>query len=467
MSGPRGIRAALALLVAVGGVVTADRLLPASSPAATVSASQETRPLPVATMVCPDVAESGGGPRSTQVSFASDSSGGTVTAHWLSRGAKETTYDGSTQPHTLPEQVHNFGGVVLTAAGSAAAGFTASLTSRYDAGATAGAAAVACASPTTNAYFVGPTTTTGHDPRLVLVNPDPSPANVDVAIAEDGKPFSPESTRGYPLRGYGMVTIALVDVAPEQASVAIHVLTRSGRVTATVRDRGFAGSLPMGIDWLSAGAAPGKDLVLPGIGGPDSSVTLVLASQSADAGTVVARARNASGSFTPAGLESIDVAAGAIVRVSVPKSALGDGGALHITSDVPVLAAAVSVRADTGKPPRPDFAWTAAGTPLTGPVSAPPGTEMYLTSATDTTVDLTSATVNVTLTVRADTSVRVPMGVFGDGLVVVPKEPGLIYASVVNAPMGWGGALSATELRTPARTIVVLPARPEIFLGAR
>ncbi|MDQ1681719.1 MAG: hypothetical protein QOH99_260 [Frankiaceae bacterium] len=468
MSGPRGIRAVVALLAAVGVVVGADHLLPAVAPAAALAQSTERRPLSAATLVCPDVAEDGAGPRSTKISFSSDSSGGTVTAHWLQSGAQETSYDGSSQVQTLPEQTHNFGGVVLTAAGNAAAGFTAGLTSRYDAGSTAGTAAVQCAAPTTNAYFVGPATTTGHDPRLVLVNPDPSPANVDVAIAEDGKPFSPESTRGIALPGYGTTTVALVDVAPEQAAVAIHVQTRSGRVTAVVRDRWYNGSLPLGVDWLSGGAAPGKDLVLPGIGGTDSNVTLVLASQSADAGTVVAEARNASGSFTPAGLQSIDVAAGAIVRVTVPKSALGSGGALHVTSDVPVLAAAASVRADTAKTPRPDFAWTPAGVPLTGPVSPPPGgTQMILTSATDTAVDFASPTMHLTLTVTAGTSVSVSMSVLGEGVLVVPKDPGVLYAAVVNAPIGSGGALAVSGLVTPARTIVVLPARPDIFLGSR
>jgi hypothetical protein len=463
--------AAVALLVAVGAVVATDRAFPAEAPRIPAAGVAETLPLSAATLVCPDVAEAGKGPRSTRVTYVSELAGGTVTAHWLTPGVADATSPGSDQPQTLAEQTGNFGGVVLTASGAAAAGFSAQLTSRYDDGPTAGTAGLACAAPTSSAYFAGPATTVGHDPRLVLVNPDPTPANVDVSVAQDTKPFSPDSTRGIALPGYGSTTIALVDVAPEQGAVAVHVQTRSGRVTAAIRDRWFTGSVPRGVDWLTPGAPPGTDLVLPGVGGPATTVSLTLVSQSADAGTVAVQALNDTGSFTPAGLDAIALAPGAIVRLSVPKSAFAGPGALHVTSDVPLLASAVSTRADTAKQPRPDFAWTPSATALSGPTRTPSGSQLVLTSASDTTVEVQSpsqaSATPTTLDVPAGTAVTFPLAGYPDGVIVVPRDPGVLSAAVVATPAGLGGALTSTALSTQPRTVVLLPARPDIFLGSR
>ncbi len=472
MAVSRSALGAVALLAAVAAVVGADRAFPAEVPAVAGAAGpSEERPLSAATLVCPDAAEAGGGDRSTQITYAGDQAGGAVTAHWLTAATPETPATGSDQAQALPEQTHNFVGVVLTASGAAATGFTASMTSRYDAGATAGTAGLACLAPTSEAYFVGPGTTLGRDPRLVLVNPDPTPANVDVSIAQDAKPFSPDNTRGIHLDGYGTTTIPLVDVAAEQAALAIHVLTRSGRVTAAVRDRWFSGSLPLGIDWLAAGAGPATDVVVPGVGGAGAAVTLVLASQSTDAGTVSVQALNATGAFTPAGLDSIELAPGAIVRLTVPRSAFAVAGALHVTSDVPLLASAVSVRGDAAKPPRPDLAWSPSAAPLSGPVRTPAGAQVVLTSATSTSVSLRSDSVSSALTVQLDVpagaAVTVGADVFPAGALVVPATPGLVRAAAVTTPPDLGGAITASMLTAPPRTVVLLPARPDILLGSR
>ena len=484
MAGSRTAAGALALLLAVAGVVAGDHLFPPLPAPDRTTAVAETRPLTSATLVCPDVDEAAGAGRSSQVSYTSEEEGGVVTAHWLRVGKSgttrpETTAPGGQERQSLPVQTGNFAGVILNAVGPAAAGFTAGVTSTYDVGtgtvtgntAAAGSARLACLAPTSDAYLVGPATTIGHDPRLVLINPDPSPANVDVSVAQDGKPFSRENTHGVALAGYGRTTIALVGSAPEQAAVAVHVQTRSGRVTAAVRDRWFTGSVPQGIDWLPAGAAPAKDVVLPGVGGPSATVTLVVASSSTDAGQLVVQALNADGEFIPAGLQSVEIAPGAIVHLTIPRSAFPTLGALHVTSDVPILAAAVTARPGNVAAPRPDFAWTPAVAALTAAAPGPPGSQLVLTSPTDTSVDVSAASggaaTTVTVQVPAGTAVRFSLDQFPGGVVVTPREAGTVRAAVVDYPLGGGGAVTIQPLVAPARTVVLRPARPDVFLGSR
>ncbi|MCU1678193.1 MAG: hypothetical protein JWM93_2951 [Frankiales bacterium] len=471
MRGPRSARAAAAILAAAAGLVAADRLVPAEPPRTVAPAAAETRPLSSATLVCPDVAESPDGSRSTTITLATEGTTGSVRAHAVRGGGGDVTLSPSAARQRLPVQTHSFGGTVLTASGDAAAGFSAELTSRYDAGATAGSASLPCLTPTADAYFVGPGTGAGRDPRLVLINPDPTPANVDVSVARNETPFSTDNTQGIALRGYESATIELVGVAADQAGLAVHVQTRSGRVTAAVRDRWSSGALPLGIDWLAASAPPATDLVMPGVGGAGTEVTLVVASQSADAGTAVVHAVTTTGEFTPAGLEAIDVPAGGIVLVKVPKSAFGSAGSLHVTSDVPLIGSAVTSRAGTSATADPDFAWTPAAAPLQGPAFAPPGTQLTLTAATDTSVQLSPGAIPAaagaapTTVLPANTTVTIALDAYPDGVLVVPASPGSVYAAVITAPSGAGGGLTARLLTTPRRTVVLLPARPDIFLG--
>jgi hypothetical protein len=475
------VRTAALVTLAAVAVAVADRGLPPRSASPQVLPTAQARPVSAATLVCPDVAEERDSHRTGSVAFVSAADpggaapsagpataggGGTVTVHAVGTAAPDTTVSGSAAVQTLASSR----AVVLTAAGPAAPGFAAASTTRYDGGATSGLAGIDCLAPTDSAYLVGPATTVGHDPQLVLVNPDPTPAAVDVTVAADGTPFTADRTRGVPLAGHATQTLSLADLAPEQVGVAVHVQTRSGRVTAAIRDRWFSGSVPQGIDWLTPGARPAKDLVIPGVGGPGMTVSVVLASQSSDPGAAVIRVAGPDGEMTPAGLQAVDLPADGIVRVDVPRAVLGTLSSLHVTATVPLLGAAVSVRAGAGRGQPSDFAWTPAAEPLdaAAAVPSPDGSaQLVLTATADTT-----ATISVpgadggqrTVPVATGTSVVVPLAATAGGVRVQPAAPGVLRAAVVTAPVA-GGVSASVLLGRP--TAARMPAaRPDIGLGA-
>jgi hypothetical protein len=471
--------AALTAVVAVA-VVAADRGLAPRAASPLVLPAAQTRAVSAATLVCPDVAEERDSRRSGSVAYVSAydrgpagtgtgstaGGSGTVTLHAVGSAAPDATVPGSASVQTLPST----SAVVLTATGAAAPAFAAAITARYDGGATTGLAGLDCLAPTSSAYLVGPATTVGHDPQLVLVNPDPTPATIDVTVAADGTPFSADRTRGVSLAGHASTTLALVDVAPEQVGVAVHVQTRSGRVTAAIRDRWFTGSVPQGIDWLPPGPPPAKDLVLPGVGGPGQTVSVVIASQSSDAGTAVIRVAGPTGELTPAGLQAVNLPADGIVRVDVPRAALGTLSSLHVTGTVPLLASAVSVRAGAVRAQPSDFTWTPSAEPLDAAASIPSpsaSAQLVLTASADTTATVAALGPNRdqrTVTVAAGSTVVVPLSGAAGGVRVEPAAPGLLRAAVVTAPAT--GGVSASVLVDRPTTARMPAARPDITLGA-
>lgn len=465
MSTSRRLVAAVACGALAVGV--ADRLLPAQDPLVGAVAGAETRGLSAAAVVCPGRAKDA--KHSTSTVTASDADGGTLTVQAPGARAATTARAGATSTAVSGTEK----GAVLTATGAAAAGLVAETQSVYAGRASAGTAATACITPATSAYLVGPATTAGREATLVLINPDPTPANVDIAVASDGSPFAAERTRGIALAGFERYELPLLDVAPEREALAVRVQTGSGRVAAAIHDRWYDGSSPLGVDWLAPGARPGTDLVVPGIGGAGASVEVILAGTSDVEGTAVVRVVGPDGEFIPAGLEAVDIGANGVVRMPVPQAATGVAGALHITSDVPLLAAAVTARDAPARTASPDFAWSVASSPLDGAEATLFGTKdakLVLTAVDrDVSVGLRAPGASVAtrpVRVGGATSVVVSLAEFPRGVIVEPDAPGALYAARLTVPAD-SGAISGTVLRTPGRTVTVPPARRDVFLSAR
>ena len=139
--------------------------------------------------------------------------------------------------------------------------------------------------------------------------------------------------------------------------LGLHVLAANGRVAASVRVRRAGGG---GVDWLPAIAAPGTDLVIPGLPSGAGGRRLLIAAPGDNDATVTVQALTASGVFVPPDLGGMLIPAGTVVPVD-----LGLGGAaagIRLTANTPI-AAAIIVDRGSG-----DFA---VGT-ATAPLSAAP-----------------------------------------------------------------------------------------------
>ena len=172
-----------------------------------------------------------------------------------------------------------------------------------------------------------------------------------------------------------MIHIGIASIAPDVATVAVHIHATSGAVTAALTDRRNAALLSDGGDFMPATLPParlGSCRRLRDSGqGPRR---LVLADPGPLDATVTLRLVTRSGLVHPGWAQP-----GRRPRRPHPRDDLGQGrsavttGAVVLTSDQPVIAAGMS---RSSQPPhRPDLMWLAATDPLVGSAGVATGRE--------------------------------------------------------------------------------------------
>ena len=146
--------------------------------------------------------------------------------------------------------------------------------------------------------------------------------------------------------------------------MALHVVTRTGRVSAFVLDQRAKGLTQLGLDYVKPNDGPQTHLVISGLyphSGSKSSITTalrLLAPGSLDA-SVHVQVISSDGNFIPVGFDSYQLQHGSVVTVPLANLTTSSVFGLIIDSDQPILASALT---STGSR---DFAWTGFGSPLT------------------------------------------------------------------------------------------------------
>ncbi len=271
-----------------------------------------------------------------------------------------------------------------------------------------GLAAATCTAPTADAWLVGGSTTIGSTADLVLVNAGSTTAEVTVELWGPNGPVelpgahqlvAPRAAR----------TLSLGGQAPEQRSIAVHVSTTGGQVTAFVQDTAVRGYTAAGFELVVPGAAPATRQVIPGAlleasagDSPDAPVLRLLAPGGADATAAVALL----GPDGPVAMpDAAEVPLPAGVVTDVPLGGLPAGAyTVLVDAEAPVVAALGYSR--TGLPgeldtsPRVERAWAAATAPGGGLVAPPPGTDVSLVVGAAPDGEATTATGTLTGTVR-------------------------------------------------------------------
>ena len=236
-----------------------------------------------------------------------------------------------------------------------------------------GLAAGQCGAAATDAWLVGGATTPGRRARLLLANPTPAPAVVDVRLAGPEGPVDVPSGRGLVVAP-GRVRALLLDAAaPGLGQLAVHVVARSGRVTSLLHDSWLRGAVPAGTDDVLPSAAPSRHVVVPGVVVlPGGAARLRVAATGSDDAVVRYHLLGPAGDVEPPGTGVLTVPAGGVADVSLRWVRPG-AYAVVLDADAPVAAAASMT--SSGPPLGPlrtvatDLAWTSGTQPLTGEVA--------------------------------------------------------------------------------------------------
>jgi hypothetical protein len=277
-----------------------------------------------------------------------------------------------------------------------------------------GLVATGCATAAADLWLVGGSTVTGHRARLQIANPMSSPAVVDLTVHGPRGRVSAPGGDGIVVPASGQVAFFVDAIAPGLTSLAVHVHTRSGRVTATLYDSVLRGLVAGGDDDVPTAAPAARTQVVPGLAiqagskpsGPDApgATAVRVVVPGTDEGIVRVSLLGPTG-VTELGSEGVvTVPGGATADVLVSGVPAGVYAAV-VRADVPVVASAVVGRASegsetagtaadpSGSAPPADFGWAAATLPLTAPAVAalPANRPAGTAGASGSTPRLTSA----------------------------------------------------------------------------
>lgn len=201
----------------------------------------------------------------------------------------------------------------------------------------AGWGALTCSAPAAEQWLVGGSTTRGSSTRLVLTNPSTAPSEVTVTLY--GPLGKIEDTFVVPVAAGSQADRLIESLAPSQSSLVVHVTATGPGIAAALQDSRLDGFQPAGTSWVGPSVA-GEKLFIPGVGldGHDATVTLrLMAPDGAHVDATLVSQRGVEPWSTGTG---ITLEAGVVSDLAVPMSALG---AIEITSDAPVFAAARTV----------------------------------------------------------------------------------------------------------------------------
>lgn len=236
-----------------------------------------------------------------------------------------------------------------------------------------GLLSVGCESPATNWWFVGADGRVGYSDGLILSNPASTTADVAVSLYTAKGVDSPPHLGSFPVPAHSRVILYLASVAPDIATIAIHVHAQSGAVEAALIDRRTSALKSDGGDFIPPTRAPAKAGVISGYDRGDGPRKLELANPGDVDATVNLKLITKAGTFVPAGANQIVVKAQHTRIVDLTKVFGAQTGAVEWTSDSPVVGEGLVISTMTGL--RPDLMWLAATPPLSGPAAIANGHE--------------------------------------------------------------------------------------------
>ncbi len=213
----------------------------------------------------------------------------------------------------------------------------AAIVERVNDGDLEGIAALTCLPARFDSWLAGGSTLLGHSARLILSNPADAPTEVRVTLygplGQAGDSFTvavaPRDQEERLLEG----------VVAELSALVVHVEASGPGVVAVLQDSRLEGFQPAGTDWVGA-TQPSTSLVVPSAGSAVEGATTVLRLFAPEGAQVSVAFASEQGVQPWSGARNLALEAGVVTEVPVP---VGEPGALQVTANSPVLAAALTV----------------------------------------------------------------------------------------------------------------------------
>ncbi|MFC4033845.1 DUF5719 family protein [Streptomyces polygonati] len=249
--------------------------------------------------------------------------------------------------------------LIGTADGSLAPGWTVQQTTVVSSGPGRGLLGASCVVPDSEFWFPGASTVGTRQDYVQLINPDQTPAVVDIELYGKDGLLKASTGDGITVTGGGTEPVLLSTiVADKDPDLTVHVVARSGRVGALLQST----DTRAGADWMAPAADPATSLVLPGIPADATDVRLVAFATGSDDADLTLKLATSTGTITPAGHETLHVKSGMSTAVDLGDVTKGDAASLIIGSSdvhtpVPVVAA---LRITRGKGAKQEIAFLPA-----------------------------------------------------------------------------------------------------------
>lgn len=286
----------------------------------------------------------------------------------------------------------------------------------------------ACSPASIEQALVGLVADATHTVSLLITNPDPTQATVDVTFYGAKGRITTQGSRGLSVLGNSTRQLALAPLVSGDGPVTAVVSASQGRASTYARVTGAGGS-----DYVSASASAATTATIAGVPGGTGARNLVVTNTSDRRATVSVDVLSASSTFAAAGAESVAIEAASTVTIPVDAALRGEVSGLRITATQPVVAALWSTSAEGDlavTPARPAFQGRSVVPLIAGSVlvASNPGT-----AAASLTVTLRNGTSLVdtqTLTVNPGTTLQVPLTT-GTAVEVVTDSPDLRLSTLV------------------------------------
>jgi len=224
-----------------------------------------------------------------------------------------------------------------------------------------GVALTNCYAGEPDQWFVGGSGGLTSKGVLDLVNSGLSESVVEIDAYTSKAAIPPLSVK---VKANSSATVSLDALAPGEESIALHLVTHTGRIAAFVLDQRSKGLRSLGMDYVKPSDAPHTELFISGLyphNGEKSAIanSLRLVNPGALDATIRVQAISTDGRFIPVGFDGLLVKHGLVTTAPLTNLTTSSIFGLQIESDQPILASALTTSGSG------DFAWQSPQSPLT------------------------------------------------------------------------------------------------------
>ena len=245
---------------------------------------------------------------------------------------------------------------------------------------TNGLAGAACQNPSSDIWLVGGSTATGRESLLIIRNPSPVDATVDLEIFGEEGLLELPGLSGISVTAGKNLVLPMAGLAPKAKTFVTHVTSKGGSIAAWLQVKSVRGLAAAGLDYVSPSLGASLSQVIPGIfirGAVDAAALASANAEYADLAQTIRvfvpgeKEANIKVQILGANAKTFGTVIlqtlkpGAVTDVSISGLADGDYVAV-LESDVPVQAAARLSRTDKTKVPATDFTWLQAAQAIDG-----------------------------------------------------------------------------------------------------